>query len=300
MKRLVVLLLALMMLVLSASCTVTDKKTAGKSEKSARETKDRADVPKEITFTEMVALDNDRCTIKVTGIDPDDLMGYYAIKVFLENKTTDTNYLVTIREAFINGIASTPLMAATVDAGKKANDSACFLDSFLGDALAKTDVTDIELTFRVTDNDDWTADAYFESTVHIYPYGEENATTFVRAGQPGDNVIIDNESVTVIVTGYEKDPYFGYRANLFLVNKTDKKLCYNVENASVNGYMADPVYLAIVPAGKCAFDFMAWSDNILNENNINSVQKIEFVMKVNDFNNWSAPALADEAITLIP
>ena len=53
----------------------------------------------------------------------------------------------------------------------------------VADTLEKNgvgDYTDIELFIRVFDRDDWAADPVGEGRVHIYPLGEENATTFVR------------------------------------------------------------------------------------------------------------------------
>lgn len=70
-------------------------------------------------------------------------------------------------------------------------------------------------------------------TIHIYPYGEDKAVKFVREAQATDNVIIDNNYITVIVTGYEKDDIFGYTVNLFLLNKTDKNVMFSVDEASV-------------------------------------------------------------------
>ncbi len=52
--------------------------------------------------------------------------------------------------------------------------------------------TDIELTFKVYDSNDWSADPVGKETIHVYPYGEENAVAFVREAQATDNVIIDN------------------------------------------------------------------------------------------------------------
>lgn len=42
------------------------------------------------------------------------------------------------------------------------------------------------------DSNDWSADPVGKETIHVYPYGEENAVAFVREAQATDNVIIDN------------------------------------------------------------------------------------------------------------
>lgn len=162
------------------------------------------------------------------------------------------------------------------------------------------DYTDIELTFRVYDSDDWSADEAARETVHIYPYGEDKAVRFVRETKATDNVIVDNDDVTVIVTGYEKDDIWGYTVNLFLVNKTDKNIMFSADDASVNGYMADPFYATTVVAGKCAFSSMSWSDSMLEDNNITAVEEIEFKLRAYDSNDWSGGDFFNETVTLKP
>lgn len=156
------------------------------------------------------------------------------------------------------------------------------------------------MTFRVYDSNDWTADAVAKETIHIYPYGEDKAVNFVREAQDSDNVIIDNDYVSVIVTGYEKDEIWGYTVNLFLLNKTDKNVMFSVDEASVNGFMADPFYATSVSAGKCAFSSMSWSDTTFEENSITEVETIEFKFRAYDEDNWSGDDFANETITLNP
>ena len=252
----------------------------------------------EITFTEMVVIDNEECIIKITGIDADNMWGY-TVKALLENKSTDKTYMFSIENAAINGVQCDPFFATEVAAGKKSNEEI----SFTGDELEEngiTEYTDIELTFRVYDSNDWTADAVARETVHIYPYGEDKAVKFVREAQDSDNVIIDNDYVSVIVTGYEEDEIWGYTVNLFLLNKTDKNVMFSVDEASVNGFMADPFYATSVSAGKCAFSSMAWSDTTLEENSITDVETIEFKFRAYDEDNWSGDDFANETITLNP
>ena len=160
--------------------------------------------------------------------------------------------------------------------------------------------TDIELTFKVYDSNDWSADPVGKETIHVYPYGEENAVAFVREAQATDNVIIDNDYVTVIVTGYEDDEIWGYTANLFLLNKTDKTVMFSVDDASVNGFMADPFYATSVSAGKCAFSSMAWSDTTLEENGITEVEEIEVLFRAYDADDFMGEDFANEVITLNP
>ena len=311
MKRIAALLLAFTMLLALVACkgetTNNDGVTninnttnnADQTTPSQEETKKgNENAENEITFTEMVAIDNEDCAIKITGIEADNMWGY-TINALLENKSTDKTYMFSVETAAINGVQCDPFFASEVAAGKKANKDI----SFTVDKLKKngiTEYTDIELTFHVYDNNDWTADAVAKETIHIYPYGEDKAVKFVREVQASDNVIIDNDYVTAIVTGYEDDEIWGYTVNLFLLNKTDKNVMFSVDEASVNGFMANPFYATSVSSGKCTFGSMAWSDAVFEENNITEVETIEFKLRAYDEDNWYGDDFANETVILNP
>lgn len=301
MKRLASLLLALMLIFSLAACggeTTPDTNDGTNPSQSENNNEESKTDENELSFTEVVAVDNAECLIKITEIDPDNMWGF-TLKAQLENKSADKTYMFSVESASINGVQCNPLFAAEVAAGKKSNEGI----SFSGDELEENgvgDYTDIELTFRVYDSNDWVADAVAEETIHIYPYGEDKAVQFVREAQSSDNVIIDNEYVTVIVTGYEDDEIWGYTVNLFLLNKTDKNVMFSVDEASVNGFMADPFYATSVSAGKCAFSSMAWSDTTLEENSITEIEEIEFNFRAYNEDDWFGDDFANETITLNP
>lgn len=255
------------------------------------ESKDSPVVP---DFEEITVVDNEECTIKITGIDSESLWGY-TLNAYLENKSPDKTYMFSIKSAAINGVQCDPLFATEGAPGKKSNNDISFtVTNDIGD------FTDIEMAFRVYDSNDWAADAVAEETAHIYPYGKDRATIFERDPQSTDNTIIDNEYVSVIVTGYEIDDIWGYTVNLFLINKSDKEVMFSVSDASVNGYMADPFYAASVMPGKCSFSSMAWSDSVLEENSISEVEEIEFSFRAYDSSEFTSEDFANEMITLNP
>lgn len=305
MKRIATLLLMVALLVSLAACGGAPTNDDGGTNNADQNISSQEETTKiqdnqesEISFTEMVAIDNEECTIKITGIDADNMWGY-TINALLENKSAEKIYMFSVDSAAINGVKCDPFFASEVAAGKKSNEEISFSVDDLEDN-GITDFTDIELTFRVYDSEDWLADAVAKETVHIYPYGEDKAVKFVRESQPSDNVIIDNEYVTVIVTGYEEDDIWGYTANLFLVNKTDKNVMFSVEDASVNGFMADPLYATTVSAGNCAFSSMSWADTTFEENGITEVETIEFKLRAYDDDDWFAEDFANETVTLNP
>ena len=252
----------------------------------------------EITFEELVVIDNDECVIKITNIDPEDLWGY-TVKVSLENKSADKTYMFSVENAAVNGVESDPFFATEVAPGKKSNNDISFNNDTLKDNGIK-EFTDIEITFKVYDSNDWMADPVALETVHVYPFGEEKATAFEREGQPTDTVLFDDENVSVIIVGYTNDPIWGYTVNLYLANKTDTPLMYSVDEVSVNGYMADPFWGKVVQPGKVAFSNISWSDTTFEENGITDVAEIEMLFNIYDSNDWMADKLIDETIIMKP
>lgn len=250
-----------------------------------------------ITFDGLTVVDNDECSISITEIDPDNLWGY-TLKVNLENKSPEKTYMFSVLSAAVNGVQWDPFFASEVAAGKKAIEDISFSNSEL-EALGM-DFTDIEITFRVYDSDDWMAEAVATETVHVYPYGEDKAELFERAPGDSDNIIVNNEQVTATVIGYDEDNIWGYTVMLFLQNKTDSEVMFSVEEVSVNGYMADPFWATSVLPGKCAFSSMSWSDTTLDECGITDVEEIEFLFRAHDYEDWMADDLANESIILNP
>ena len=249
-------------------------------------------------FEEVAAVDNEACAVTVKGIDPDDMWGY-TLKVLLENRSADKTYMFSVESAYINGVECNPFFGSKVAPGKKANKNI----NFNLDELEENDVgepTDIEIVFRVHDADDWTAEDVAHETVHVYPAGEDKAEPFVRQAQDTDVVLADNDDISVIVTGYEPDSLFGYAVQLFLVNKTDRTLMFSAADGSVNGFMIEPYYGHRLAPGKCSFDRMCWPAANLEENDIETVEDIEFTLRIYDSNDWLADDVYNETVTLTP
>lgn len=281
----------------TASTEKTDQETTEATEETTTETPAEP-TPAPVSFEEMTVVDNEECLIKITGLDPDDLWGYN-VKVYLENRSADKTYMFSLLDSAVNGVEANGVLATTVAPGKKTNDTITFYSG--DDSLAEIErFTDIELTFRVYDSEDWAADEVAVETVHVYPYGEENATVYVREAQPNDVVLVDNDNVTVIAAGSHTDSIWGFVVELYLVNKTDKQVMFSAEDVSVNGYMADPYWATQVGAGHTAFSSMSWSDSTLEENGIESFEEIEMTIRAYDYNDWSADNLVEETVTYKP
>jgi hypothetical protein len=74
----------------------------------------------------------------------------------------------------------------------------------------------------------------------------------------------------------------------------------SVDEASVNGFMADPFFATSVAKGTVAFNSVSWSDSELEKSNITEVETIEFILRVYDNENWLGDDFAKEQIKLEP
>ena len=117
-------------------------------------------------FAEITLVDDDNCTVTIKSIDENNMFGY-ALNVFLENKT-DKELMYTVDNVSVNGYMCDPFWAATVDAGKKANEQITFMESDF-ETNGIQEVTDITFTLQVYDSNDWTDDYLLEETFTINP-----------------------------------------------------------------------------------------------------------------------------------
>lgn len=251
-------------------------------------------------FTPFTPIDNDECAVTVTELDPDGDWGY-TIDLMLENKSADVKYTYDVDSVYVNGLAASGFLYEEVAAGKKANTE-IELDSDRLSEYGIDEYTDIEITLTVQNSDDWSVDPAAKETFHIYPYGEEKAEKYVREAQASDVALVDEKDVTVTLIGESMDEW-DYMLDIYVANNTDKVLVIDAEDASINGFMADPFYYTLVSPGKSAFTQVSWSMTDLEKNkitDINDIEEIEFRLVARDYNDWSAAPLVDEIFTLTP
>lgn len=207
-----------------------------------------------ITFENQVLVDNEECSITVKGIDPDGKQGY-TLSMEAENKSSDKTYMFGKKDVYVNGVYLTAIWSDKVTAGKKSIEDLYFYD-YLLESFGIETITDIQMTVYAYDVDGSSTDYVAEETVHIYPYGEENATVYERQALDTDQILMDNEYVTVIVTGFEVQNDGDYEIGLYLVNKTNVQVLYCLDDVSVNDYIVDAgggVWLAADKQCKSSF-----------------------------------------------
>ena len=246
---------------------------------------------------EIVLIDDENITFKITDIDPNGEWGY-TLSVYLENKS-DLNLMFTLSDAAINHVMCDPYWGTDVPAGKKINDTIDWDTEDLA-YYGIEDVRVIDLAIRVYDNDDWQADDLIDSVYTIYPQGDTAETLQLPARQTteGEAVLVDNENVTFSVLGSYVDETWGYTLVCFLENKTDTYLMFSMDDVSVNGYMCDPFWGTEVMPGMQAYAEIDWNEDDFETNGIETVTEVEFTLSVYDNVDWSADDLVNETFTL--
>ena len=224
-----------------------------------------------------VLIDNDDLYFAIKDVRSDAAYGY-EWKVYVENRT-DKNLMFSFEKVSVNDVMCDPFWAEVINAGKKGNCEITWMrDSLQEKQIA--DVTRVDFTLNVYNNDDYTEAALMHDPFTVFPLGEDKASSAVREPAATDHVLVDDDNCSVIITGYEPDNSWGYAMKLYLVNKTDRDMVFSVDDSSVNGIMCDPFWADIVCAGKTSYSTVLWDKNALAENDITEVEEISLPLKV--------------------
>lgn len=281
MKRLISIFLIVFTILSLGSCS---KKSSKKSAKD----------DDEIIFSDFVGIDNKECKISITSFEVD--KDVCTLKVELENKSSDKEYIFTLSGSTINGVKCDSYLYTNVSAGKKAKEEIEISTGKLKEN-GINNFTDIAITFRVYDDENLMADDTVNETVHVYPYGEDKAENYVRASLDTDKVLLDNEYATITLIGKEKTKY-GYSIELYVLNKSDSELVFTASNASINDYMVSASFYESLLSQTAAFAEMTWSKDTLEENDISNVERIDFELTM--YKPTDLYFSITEKITIIP
>ncbi len=249
-------------------------------------------------FEEIVAVDNEYCTIKITDILPKSTLGY-VVKVEIESKSKDKTYVFSTESVGVNGIEIVPFFSAFVEPSKTVQGEIYLNNEVLNNTEGVGEFSDIEFNFTVKEQDEWDDKYLVYEVVRVYPLGKENAKTYVRESKPEDKVVIDNDDFSVVVTGIGKDSFDNYAVMLYLVNKSDKRLKFMVDDASFDGVSAVPYYIEGLHSHRVKFSSILWPQSTFDSKGIKDFKNIEILLSVWDLDNMTN-AIYQERLTLNP
>ncbi len=252
----------------------------------------------DVLFTQITAVDNEDLRITITGTDPEMAWGY-GVLYSMENRSKDRTYSITVEDAAINGLTMDPFYSCDVEAGSTLEDAITFSSAEL-EKYGIGRVTDVELTLSVYDTDNWAAGEIWNGTVRICPFGEEAAVTYVRAPRDTDQVIMDNEYVTVTLVDGRMEEDKGYALDLYFVNKTDREIWFNVAGAYINDSEADPMFAADIKPGRPLYSSVWWTEDLLESEKISDVEEVTLDVQIMDAHDETASDLLFATVTFSP
>ncbi len=115
---------------------------------------------------ETIIVDDEKVAFIIESVDEDSTWGY-TLNCYIENKTGN-NVMFSWDNVSVNGFMCDPFWARSISAGKKEFVEISFSQSSF-EENGITDVSEIEFSLRVSNDDDWTADDILESVFTFTP-----------------------------------------------------------------------------------------------------------------------------------
>ena len=117
---------------------------------------------------------------------------------------------------------------------------------------------------------------------------------------PENQVIVDNDSATFILTRVEQSEHTGMQLHVQCVNKTGRALIFSWDMVSVCGYMYDPFWAEEVAGGKTANSTIDIDTYALEKMGILSVDEVSFTLRIFDSEDWMEAPIVQDAFTVYP
>ena len=269
----------------------TQKEEVNNSETSINEEESEASTDKsngessapqkdEISIDEQVLLDSEGIIITLKSFSTDSFFGP-SLKVLVENNR-DEDITVQIRNSAINDVMIEGMFSCDVVSGKKANDEITFMSSDLETAQIVT-IKDIEFFFHIFNSESWD-EIYNSDIVNISTSADES---FAQSYDDSGFVALDQNDFKIVVKKLEsEDSFWGADIYLYIENNSDKNAIIQLRDTSINGFMVDPIFSCEILAGKKAFDAITFFESDLEDNNIESINDIEFYFHVFELEGW--------------
>jgi len=240
------------------------------------------------TIEETVLLEQDGVVVKATKLDKDSIWGT-ELGIYVENNS-DKNIIVQAEDVSINDYMITQLFSAEVSAGKKTNDTMSFTKL---DELGIDTIATIEMQLKFVDPDSY-SNLFTSEPIVIKTSA---ADSYTQLDDDSGTVVYDEDGIKIIARNDLSENSFGTGPVFFMTNNSDNGLIVQIDEFSVNGFMITPLFSATLPSNKKAIKSLDISSTNLEENSIEKIEEIEFIIKIADINTYQT-IKTSETITL--
>ncbi len=248
-----------------------EKEKAGEDQKKD-EVKEESVLEK---IEETVLLEQEGIKITALEIEDDGILGKNLI-LLLENNS-DKKYTIYVDSMVVNDFMISDLFFGEVAAGKKAKEKVHILSESLKDSGINK-IAKIELKFRVTEENSF--ESVLESDLISIETSEKDSVEDSKLDE--GQVVLDQNNIKIIAKEIKPDSLFGAELPIYIENNSDKDISLYLEDVSVNGFMISSLFSSDVLSGKKALDNLTVMWDSLQENDIEEIEEIEFVVRVRE------------------
>jgi|GEM_PF-6487069 hypothetical protein len=268
MKRILplVLLLVLVLPLLSACGTQTEPKPL--------ET-----VP---PFQETVLLDNELCAVTVTDVTVDEIWGLL-MKVHCENKTEATVFFNMKNPRCQAWVLNADWVQELGPGENVDSEFNVFAVELQRCGLSRVDEFRFQLVMTDAESED--GSPLVNEEVAFSPTGadlEKLEPLPLRKSGKQDVELVNSGSAVFTVCGTESDSIWPYNLILYMYNKSEKDLSFTWRDISVNGVSTNPWFFRTVPAGCQSCMLVYFNEDIMKENGVEQIKKVEFTLVLQD------------------
>ena len=254
----------------------------------------------EVQVEPMVVLDNENCSITVTGARmPSYEGGYFYVDVELVNKTGEAlKFSPQTPGCSLNGIQADASMYTEVPAGETMEsyvsvNRATGWGRDVDYGIDTYGYTDIALALKAQNsNYDDMGTAYF----HVYPLGEENAVQIPFEANQDCQLLFDGEYLVAYSLSSDFDGRY-YTMNFCFVNKMDVpvKLSFTASSGNffdpglfLNGTVGvKPFWSCSVMPGVWVFDDLVFGVDQLDEFEVEALTSLSGTIEIEDYEDSS-------------
>ena len=250
-------------------------------------------VTEEILFQDLCPIDDASFLLRIVSIAPDGAASC-ALRLEMENRSEEFRS-VSVEQISVDGVMDYAYMLQSLSAGEKVERDLWLL-GIDADHQALP-FSHIRVTFRVKGLG---GRLLYLETVDIYPQGPENAIHRDWEPQPGDTVLADAGGLCLAMLGTDSKEHHSYTVDLYMDNRTDRPVVFMAEDVTVNGTKVDPSFSTLIAPDSCGYGLMSFAWGELYLNDIEAVERIDFLLVCYDYEDPSAPYLLEQSVTIYP
>lgn len=243
------------------------------------ETKPLETVP---PFQETVLLENELCALTVTDVTVDEIWGLL-MKVHCENKT-DAAVFFNMKNPRCQGwVLNSDWVQEVGPRESLDSEFNVFAVELQRCGLSRVDEIRFRLVMTPSESEDGTP--LMSEEVAFSPTGADlgklDPLPLRKTGKK-DVELVNSGSAVFTVCGTEANDNWPYNLILYMYNKTDRDLSFTWRDISVNGVSTNPWFFRTVPAGCQSSMLVYFNEDIMKENGVEQIEKVEFTLVLQD------------------